>query len=146
MDAKQHFSPWHLTAGGKSEIRWPHREPLALDRTIVDCPGRDILCDLGIRQRRIGRDAMSVLEKHKNGQLEIISNTGAVHYRRSGRITTHYSQAELTNLIEASASWFVASRRCHLSLLSLGQREFLRTCTYTALTAKLSRPTLNVTR
>jgi hypothetical protein len=52
------------------------------------------------------RDAISVLERHQNGDLMIISNSGAVHYRYVGGILTGNSQSGLGFSINGTILWW----------------------------------------
>jgi hypothetical protein len=52
------------------------------------------------------RDAISVLERHRNGELAIMSNTGTVHYRYDGGILTQRNQSGLGFSINGTILWW----------------------------------------
>jgi hypothetical protein len=52
------------------------------------------------------RDAMSVLERHRDGDLVVISNTGTVHYKYVGGVLTNRSQTGLGFSVNGTILWW----------------------------------------
>ena len=91
-----------LRAEIASRFRGKNRDAIAVETAMAF--GRS---STGEGHRGLGsRDAISVLERHQEGDLMVISNTGTVHYRYVGGVLTNRSQTGLGFSVNGTILWW----------------------------------------
>jgi hypothetical protein len=91
-----------LRAEIASRFRGKNRDAIAIETAMAF--GRS---GTGEGHRGLGsRDAISVLERHQDGDLVVISNTGTVHYKSVGGVLTNRSQTGLGFSVNGTILWW----------------------------------------